>query len=226
MTNVKALEIWTAQTICDVGILLSIVSFLLHIGRPYFERILGRLTLRVAADLWWLAYVALRDGSLFLAFLLGFWNLNLDLMADIKVGLPFVPLGTVTLGIALAIKVFRNAEDVTRAQLLSTVFVILGAGLNALGYVFVMEAPGEEYAAAGTVFWKTVVAWRSNANPELATASFYVSIGILAVLAAIVTTNALRLLVAASPGGGTPPAGSARHNGFVGPQEAEADVRR
>ena len=47
MPNVKTLEIWTAQTLCDVGILLSIVSLLLHLGRPNFERILGRLTLRV-----------------------------------------------------------------------------------------------------------------------------------------------------------------------------------
>lgn len=64
MTTAKALEIWTAQTLCDIGILLSIVSFCLHIGRPYFERILSRFTLRVAADLWWIVYVCLRDGSI------------------------------------------------------------------------------------------------------------------------------------------------------------------
>ena len=84
MTTVKALEVWTAQTICDLGILLSLVSVLLHAGRPYFERILGRMTLRVAADLWWVMYVVLRDGTLFLALLFGLWHLNLDLMADIK----------------------------------------------------------------------------------------------------------------------------------------------
>jgi hypothetical protein len=43
MQTSKALEIWTAQTLCNIGILLSLVSFLLHIGRPYFERIQARL---------------------------------------------------------------------------------------------------------------------------------------------------------------------------------------
>jgi hypothetical protein len=62
----KALEVWTAQTVCDLGILLSIVSFLLHIGRPYFDRILSRFSLRVAADIWWIVYIVLRDGTLFL----------------------------------------------------------------------------------------------------------------------------------------------------------------
>ena len=57
MPNLKALEIWSIQTLCDIGILLSI-----------------------------------------------------DIMADIKVGLPFVPLGTVALAGALLVKVFQNAE--------------------------------------------------------------------------------------------------------------------
>src|SRR6266567_9409964 len=120
MTNAKALEIWTAQTVCDIGILLSIVSFCLHIGRPYFERILTRFTLRVAADLWWVAYVILRDGTLFLALLCGLLNLNMDLMADIKIGLPFVPFGTVLLAAALVGKVFWNTEDLNRGFRLGT----------------------------------------------------------------------------------------------------------
>ncbi|MBI3646024.1 MAG: hypothetical protein HY233_08695 [Acidobacteriales bacterium] len=182
MTNAKALEIWTAQTICDVGILLSIISLLLHLGRPYFERILGRLTLRVAADLWWLAYVVLRDGTLFFAVLFGFWHLNLDLMADIKIGLPFVPFGTVALATALLFKVFSNSEDLTRSYRASTSLVLAGAMLNTIGYVFIMEAPGEEYAAAKTGFWQTMLSWRSNLNPQLSTASFYISMGMMLVI--------------------------------------------
>jgi hypothetical protein len=115
METYKALEIWTAQTLCTTGILLSILSSLLHIGRTYFERILGRMTLRVAADLWWPVYVVFRDGSLLLAVLFGFLNLNLDLMADIKIGRPFLPLGTVALAVALTLTVFRNSEDMNRS---------------------------------------------------------------------------------------------------------------
>jgi len=198
MTNVKALEVWTVQTLCDVGILLSIVSALLHLGRPYFERVLGRLTLRVAADLWWLVYIGLRDGTLFVAFLLGFWTLNLDLMADIKIGLPFVPIGTVLLAIALAIKVFGNAEDINRTHLTAALVVVIAALLNSIGFVVVMEAPGSEYAAAQQSFWQLAVSRRSNANPALATVTFYWAIGALGVVGAFVTLRAMQLFAAAS----------------------------
>lgn len=193
METYKALEIWTAQTLCDIGILLSVVSFLLHIGRPYFERILGRFTLRVAADLWWLVYVILRDGSLFFAVLFGFLNLNLNLMADIKVGLPFVPLGTVALSVALVIKVFRNSEDVNKSFRISTYWVSLGALLNTIGYALIMEAPGEEYAAAKIAYWQLMHSWRSNENPELAAMTFYISFVLLIALGVFAAVKAMRL---------------------------------
>jgi len=196
MPIAKSLEIWTAQTLCDVGILFSIVSFLLHIGRPYFERILSRLTLRVAAELWWLLYVVLRDGTLFFAVLLGFLNLNLDLMADIKIGLPFVPLGTVALSVALVIKVFRNSEDLNKSFLLSTYWIIIGAFLNTIGYVLVMEAPGNEYAASRTGFWSTLHSWRSNENPELAAGTFYLSFVLLLIVGSYAAIKALRVYTA------------------------------
>lgn len=194
MTNLKALEIWTAQTLCDMGILLSIVSLLLHVGRPYFERLLARFPLRVAADVWWLTYVVLRDGSLFGATLIGFWNLNLDLMADIKVGLPFVPAGTVLLAVALVLKVFRNAEDMNRTYRTVTALVTGGAVLNTVGWVFVMEGPGPEYEAATTGFWRFMLSLRSNANPQLATVTFYVTLVLLALILAYAVIQAFRLL--------------------------------
>ncbi len=193
MTNAKALEIWTAQTLCDIGILLSILSFCLHIGRPYFERIMSRFTLRVAADLWWVVYVALRDGSLFFALLFGILNLNMDLMADIKIGLPFVPMGTVILAAALVWKVFKNTEDLNLAFRIGTWLVAIGSLLNTLGYVLVMEAPGDEYAAAKTGFWQTMVSWRSNANPELAAVTFYACFSALAIIAGVAFVMAIRV---------------------------------
>lgn len=69
MNTYKALEILTARTLLDLGILFSIISALLHIGKPYFERFLARMTLRVAADMWWLIYIILRDGLLFFSVL-------------------------------------------------------------------------------------------------------------------------------------------------------------
>lgn len=176
MDNYKALEIWTAQTLLNIGILLSFVSFLLHIGRPYFERIQSRIALRVAADIWWLIFVILRDGTLFLAVFFTFLNMNLDLMADIKMGLPFVPLATLTLTTSLLIKIFKNAEDFNFYYKLNNYLISIGALFNFIGFVFIMEAPGAEYETAKHPFWQFMVSLRSNKNPELATYTFYFTI--------------------------------------------------
>lgn len=193
MSTGKALEVWTAQTVCDLGILFSIVSFLLHIGRPYFDRILSRFSLRVAADIWWIVYVVLRDGTLFVALLFGLSHLNLDIMSDIKVGLPFVPLGTVALAGALLLKVFSNAEDVNTSYRRATYLVSVGAFLNTIGYVLVMEGAGEEYPAAKNFFWQWMESLRSNQNPQLATIVFYISWFLLVCLATAATLKVLRL---------------------------------
>jgi len=179
MNTYKALEIWTAQTLLDLGILFSIISALLHIGRPYFERILSRMTLRVAADIWWLLYIILRDGLLFFAVLFIFLNVNLDLMADIKIGLPFVPFGMVILVISLIIKVFRNTEDFNKLAKINNYIITLGAFFNFLGYLLIMEAPGDEYAAAKEPFWMFMKSLRSNLNPWLSTVVFYITFGLL-----------------------------------------------
>ena len=185
MNTYKALEIWTAQTLLDLGILFSIISALLHLGRPYFERILSRMTLRVAADMWWLIYIILRDGLLFISVLFIFLNVNLDLMADIKVGLPFVPIGMVVLVVALIIKVFRNTEDFNKLSRVNNYIITFGAFLNFLGYLLVMEAPGDEYAAAQQPFWMLMKSMRSNLNPWLSTVVFYITFGLLMITFAV-----------------------------------------
>lgn len=185
MNTYKALEIWTAQTLLNIGILFSIISALLHLGRPYFERILSRMTLRVAADIWWLLYIILKDGLLFMSVVFIFLNMNLDLMADIKIGLPFVPLGMLLLIVALIIKVFKNTEDVNKLSIISNYIVASGAFLNLFGYVFVMEAPGDEYTASKQQFWMMMKSWRSNLNPEFATIIFYITFTLLIALSII-----------------------------------------
>jgi hypothetical protein len=187
----KSLELWTAQTICDVAILLTWFSCALHVGRAYFERVMSRLSLRVAADLWWLGYLVMRDGSLFAAALLGLLGLNLDLMADIKIGLPFVPLATVCTVAALSVKVLWNADAKGRAAQWVLGLVASAGLLDTIGYVFVMEAPGDEYAAAQTAFWQLMKSWRSNLNPGLSTATFYVTAALLTFLVVLAMTKAI-----------------------------------
>lgn len=201
MSLSKELEVWTAQTLCDTGILLSLVAWGLHLARPYFERVLGRLTLRVASDLWWMLYLVARDGALLGAALLGLLTLNLDLMADIKIGLPFVPLGTVALVGALAAKVLWPTEDAPVLHRRMLGLVTLGAWLNGAGYVLVMEAPGAEYAAAQSPAWVWLRSLRSNANPALSTWTFLLACALLGAMALGLTWASLRNPLPKAPAG-------------------------
>jgi hypothetical protein len=147
----------------------------------------------VASDLWWVLYVVLRDGSLLVAVLVGFLNLNMDLMADIKIGLPFVPLATVAMAAALLAKVLGSRNDSNAAFRRSLALVSAGALLNTIGFAVVMEAPGDEYAAATSLFWQAMVNLRSNNNPELSEITFFVCFGLLLAIVLIATFRTFSL---------------------------------
>jgi hypothetical protein len=114
-------------------------------------------------------------------------------MADIKMGLPFVPFGTVVLSLALVTKAFYSTGNVDRSFRISTYWVTCGALLNTMGYVLVMEAPRAEYADARTAFWKMMHSCCSNENPELATITFYATFLMLIAVGGFATVKAIRL---------------------------------
>lgn len=178
----KDLEVWTLQTLCDTGILLSFATFVLHAGRGYFERTVRQLQAKMAEEMWWVTYLLARDASLFLAVLIGFLTLNPDIMADIKIGVPFVPVATVLMVWAGLLKLTSRGPGDRAAQRWAATLVTLAAGFNSIGYTLVMEAPGDEYAHFKTAFWQTMRSFRSNVNHELAIWSFYVCFAALVAL--------------------------------------------
>ena len=190
--NCKDLEVWTLQTLCDVGITMSITTFVLHSGRGYFERTVRQLQAKMAEEMWWVTYLLVRDVSLFAAVLIGFLMLNPDIMADIKIGLPFVPLATVLMAWAGLVKLASRGSGDTVAQGRASALLTLAAGLNTIGYTLVMEGPGEEYAHAKCGFWRTMESLKSNHNPELAIWTFYVCFTAMIVLVAAFILHARR----------------------------------
>jgi len=172
--NGKDLEVWTLQTFCDAGILLSFTTFVLHVGRGYFERTVRQLQAKMAEEMWWVTYLLVRDASLFAAVLIGFLMLNPDIMADIKIGLPFVPLATVLMTWAGLVKLTSRGGGDIAARNWATTLLALAAASNTIGFTLVMEAPGNEYAHVKTAFWQAMRSLRSNANPDLAIWTFYV----------------------------------------------------
>ncbi len=179
----KDLEVWTLQTLCDTAILMSITTFVLHTGRGYFERTVRQLQGKMAEEIWWVTYLLLRDASLFAGVLIGFMLLNPDIMADIKIAVPFVPLATVLMAWAGLVKLTSRGQNDNASHQRATTLLAAAAGLNTLGYTLVMEGPDVgEYGHAKCALWQMLRSLKSNTNHDLAIWSFYIGFTAVVVL--------------------------------------------
>ncbi len=184
----KALEVWTLQNLLNLSILLGILALGLAMARKYLRALEKRLTLRVSIEVWQVFSVFLVDLFLVVVVLSGFAVLNPDIMADIKVAVPFVPLAVVLFALALYLRLFKGGHSISSPAYKGALWAMFGANLlNILGFSLVMEAPGSEYLAIHpSPFWTFVKTHlRSNAAPhglELAQVTFYVCFPLLVLL--------------------------------------------
>ena len=193
----KALEVWSLQNLCDLGIFASFAALGLFAGRAYLEHLKSRLTLRVATEIWGTLADLMVDGLLALIALIALGVTNMDIMADIKIGLPFVPVAFLLLTVALVVRLFHGGSVVgSRAWLAVLVLLALGVLANWFGFTFVMEGAGDEYVdlhPATRPLWAGLEHWRSNQNPDLAMATFrWVSPGLLLTFGWAVVVGAVR----------------------------------
>lgn len=181
----KALEVWSLQSTLDFSILMGFFAFGLSLIGPYGAAVAKRLTLRVSIEIWDALLVIMVDLALTISVLLGFVVLNPDVMADIKMAVPFVPLATVLFAYALVMRIFRGGHQPGTAMFrTANWFMAGGALLNIIGYTMVMEAPSGEYLALHpSAFWTGVKTHlRSNASPaglELAWLTFWICFPLL-----------------------------------------------
>lgn len=189
----KDLEIWTLLTANDLALILLVIGFALHCGQAYYQRLVRQFKLRLSGEHWAVLFLAIRDGSLFLAFAIGILMINPDIMADIKLAVPFIPLGTVALGWALVVHLGWDTDQATRARTLFLGLLALAVCLYLFGYTFVMEAAPTEWLAEGHGrFWHLMRSMRSNENPNLSFATFYVCFPLLVTCFAGFAAIALR----------------------------------
>ena len=169
----KGLEVWSLQSICDLAIVLSFVALALVAGRPYLDGIRQRLSLRVAAEAWETGTDVLTDLLLGFVALVGLFVINPDIMADIKIGVPWVPLAMVLTAVALVLRVFYGARIVGSAAWWSVFgLLLIACAANWFGFTFVMEAADDEYLRDQTVsLWPTLQHMRSDFNSDLAMAT-------------------------------------------------------
>jgi hypothetical protein len=181
----KAFEVWTLQNLVNLSIMVGLLAAGLAVMRDYFAALEKRLSLRVSIELWRLLTVAVVDIGLAFVVIVGYMAMNPDIMADIKIAVPFYPVATVLFAVALVLRVFQGGHDASSRHYLRAVHLMMAANLlNIVGFTFVAEAPSGEYLATHpSAFWEFVKTHlRSNADPsglELTQITFYVCFPLL-----------------------------------------------
>jgi len=132
-------EPFVEGTIAAALVALWLLVLALHLARPYMLATLQKFTLRLAADLWWIVYIALRDILLVQVFLGSFIFFYPDVVrAD---DLPVTgSLAAVCAFAVLVLKLTTKGDADTRGFRLQTVLLGIGSILYIVPYVLGVQA--------------------------------------------------------------------------------------
>ncbi|MDE1860140.1 MAG: hypothetical protein KGH72_00295 [Candidatus Micrarchaeota archaeon] len=178
---------YTENTIAVLLTLLTILAVSIQIARGYFLRILRKFTLRLAADIWWLLFVILRDASIFLIVFLGFELFYPGIYEDFPIAVPFELLAVNVFAAALVLLLLKDTDEEPIYNTIITVLVVIGAGLYIMGTVFVTESavvltnpvPATVSTSTSNIWGYFNQNFDSQNNPTLAMYSFYICFTIL-----------------------------------------------
>lgn len=134
-----AAEVFLEGTIAAALVLIWLLIVALHLARGYMLLTLKKFTLRLGADLWWLIYLALRDGLVVVAFILSFMFFFFDVIT--MVGLPLT--GSLAAAVAFAVLVIKlttRGDADERWFTAQTYLLGLGAVLYIVPFVLGVEA--------------------------------------------------------------------------------------
>ncbi|WIG58268.1 MAG: hypothetical protein OJF49_001013 [Ktedonobacterales bacterium] len=167
--------------------IIWIVLLGLHLGRPYVLSIIDRFTLRLGADMLWLIYVALRDLLIVSGVVMSFMFFFPDVVVTDQLPLTGGLAAVVLFGVLL-IKLMGDPDHNARAFRAVTYLLGLGALLYFVPYVLGVQASA---VAAGSIADVSNFLVTST-NPIWAVGLAYVSIALIAILAAIAAGYALK----------------------------------
>jgi hypothetical protein len=183
-------SIWLETTLIVALSHISVVAFSLQIGRNYFIRALGKFSLKLGADIWWLAYVLIRDALIIISLIIGFLVFLPATFLDYPMAVPFMPVAILCFGASLLVKLYFDADDNQKAYRIVTLLVFAGTALWVSGTIFVTESPlilsvlpPGVSATSGFWYWVSVT-FSSQSNLPLAMSSFEVCLPGLALLGA------------------------------------------
>jgi hypothetical protein len=182
-------SVWLETTIAVALVFISAMAFSLQIARGYFIRVLNKFTLRLGADIWWLAYVLIRDALIFMSFVMGLLVFFPGTFEDYPMAVPFMPLAVVFFGAALVTKLYVDADDNRTAFRAVTILVFIGTMLWITGTIFVTETPillstlPPGVSATSGIWYTMYNTFSSATNLSLAMTSFQACFAILGVIA-------------------------------------------
>lgn len=168
--------------------LLWMLVIALLLARPYMVRTTQKFSLRLAADIWWVLYVGLRDLMIALTAILSFMFLYPDVL--VSNSLPIGgSLATAALFGALLVKLVADADNNPRAfKLVST---LLGAG-SALYLVPTMLGVQLSAVNWGPVWTDVAKTLATNTNPDLAVALCWFSVAAIGIMGLVALGYNLR----------------------------------
>jgi hypothetical protein len=181
-------SIWLETTLVIALSHVSVVAFSLQIGRGYFIRALGKFSLKLGADIWWLTYVLIRDALIILSFIIGLLVFLPATFLDYPMAVPFMPVAVVFFGAALVTKLYYDADDHQNAYRIVTLLVFGGAMLWVSGTIFVTESPlfltvlPPGLSATNGLWHSMYLTFSSQNNLSLAMSSFEVCLPCLVVI--------------------------------------------
>lgn len=184
----KGGEGWLEGTLSAVLPMIWLLVLALHLARPYILGATGKFSLRLAADIWWVLYIGLREALIVIAFILSF----MFLFPDVVVG-NALPIGgslaTACLFGVLLVKLVADADDDRRAFLLVSNLLAAGATLYILPTLVGVQLSALKLGAP----WDGIAAGLVTSNNQgLAMALLWISLAAIGLMGLVAVWYNLR----------------------------------
>lgn len=168
--------------------ILWLAVLALHLARPYILGITMKFSLRLAADIWWVLYVGLRDAIMAVVFIMSFMYLFPDVVVERS-----LPIGgslaTACLFGALLAKLVGDADDDPRVFQVVSYLLAAGATLYIVPTILGVQMAG---LSLGEPWDSLSAALVTATNPGWAVALLWISLAAIGIMGAAAVAYNLR----------------------------------
>lgn len=154
-------------------------TLVFYLMRPYAIRTLRKLSLRFAADVFWLSYVMLRDGALIITFIVSLFFFYPNLLHDNALPIT-ATLSSVFVLWALLVKMVRDPDENPADYRLSAILLVIGSALYLVPLTLGVEIESQSHLS-----W-AAEHLTSDGNFQVAIGFSYVSLALVAATGAFI----------------------------------------